>query len=79
MFTPLMLTRADPKADDSFLQDLVNPNMVPDGSDNLLTGRKCKDPQENSRNSVSHPPSATTSCIVHLTFLLLFLHIFCYL
>lgn len=35
------VSRADLKADDTFLQDLVNPNMVPDGSDNLLTGRKC--------------------------------------
>lgn len=34
MFTPLMLTvsRADSKADDTFLEDLVNPNLVPDGS-----------------------------------------------
>lgn len=43
MFMMLTLTvaRADSKADDTFLQDLVNPNLVPDGSDNLLTGRKC--------------------------------------
>lgn len=34
MFMLLMLTvaRVDSKVDDTFLQDLVNPNMVPDGS-----------------------------------------------